>query len=88
MRRYWVRSWLERQPLLGQYERPLAELREDDVSAFRNFVKMDPEMFRELLRLGPRLTKNDTWNRKALDPSLKLACYYPPVLGNRRYLGC
>ena len=26
-----------------------------------------------LLRLAPRLNKNDTWNRKALDPSLKLA---------------
>ena len=31
-------------------------------------------MFRELpLRLGPRLDKNDTWYRKAVDPSLKLA---------------
>ena len=35
---------------------------------------MGPGMFRELLhRLGPRLGKNDTWYRKALNPSLKLA---------------
>ena len=53
----------------------MAELREADVSAaFRNFVRMDPEIFRELLlRLGPILAENDTYYRKALDPSLKLA---------------
>ena len=31
-------SWLERRPRLVQYERLIAELREEDVSAFRNFV--------------------------------------------------
>ena len=52
----------------------MAELRDEDVSAFRTFVRMDSEMFRELfLKLGPRLNKNDTWYRKALDLSLKLA---------------
>ena len=62
MRRYWVRPWFwGDDPLLGQYERPMADLRKEDVSAFRNFVRMDPEMFWELLRrLGLRLTKNDT----------------------------
>ena len=47
MRGYWVRPWLVRRPLLGQYERLIAELREEDVSAFRKFVRMDPEMFRD-----------------------------------------
>ena len=51
----------------------MAELWEEDVSAFRKFVRMDPEMFRELLlKLGPRLNKDDTGYRKALDPNLKL----------------
>ena len=46
MRRYWVRPWLERRPLLGQYERLMAELlRVEDVSAFRKFVRMDSKMF-------------------------------------------
>ena len=57
MRRYWVRPLLEGRPLLGQYERLMAELREEDVSTFRKFVRMDQEMFRELLlRLSPSLT--------------------------------
>ena len=52
----------------------MADLREEDVSAFRNFVRMNAEMFRELLlRLGLRFTKNDTWCTKPLDSSLKLA---------------
>ena len=50
----------------------MEKLREEDVSAIRSFVWMDPEMIRELLfSLGPRLAKNDTWYKKALDPSLK-----------------
>ena len=83
MRRYWVKPLLEGRPLLGQYERLMAELREEDVYIFRKFVRMDPEMFRELLlRLSPSLTKKDTWYRKALNPSLKLAI--TPLLGSRR----
>ena len=73
-RRFWVRPWLLRRPVLGQYERLMAELRYEDVPAYKNFVRVDPEMFQELLaRLGPRIAKKDTWFRKALDPGLKLA---------------
>ncbi|MCM8858028.1 MAG: transposase family protein [Candidatus Thiodiazotropha sp.] len=73
-RRYWVKPWLLRRPLLGQYERLMHELRDEDLPAFRNFVRVEPAMFQELIaRLGPRITKNDTWYRKALDPGLRLA---------------
>uniref|UniRef100_UPI0035901E0C putative nuclease HARBI1 n=1 Tax=Myxine glutinosa TaxID=7769 RepID=UPI0035901E0C len=52
----------------------MVELREEDVSAFRNFVRVEPRMFQELLDwLGPRLEKKNTWCRKALVPGLKLA---------------
>ena len=37
-------------------------------------LRVEPAMFNELLnRLGERITKKDTWYRKALDPGLKLA---------------
>lgn len=73
-RRYWVRPWIARRPLFGQYERLLHELRDEDIPAFKNFIRMEPAMFQELItRLGPRIAKNDTWYRKALDPGLKLA---------------
>ena len=73
-RRYWVRPWLLRRPLLGQYERLMSELRDEDMAAFMNFVRLEPAMFQELLvRLSPRISKQDTWYRKALEPGLKVA---------------
>ena len=73
-RRWWVRPWLLRRPVLGQYESLMRELRDEDLQSFRNFLRMDPLMFQELLtRIAPRISKKDTWFRKALDPGLKLA---------------
>jgi len=52
----------------------MAELREEDIASFRNFVRMDPQMLQELCaRLGPRFEGTDTWMTKALSPKLKLA---------------
>ena len=43
IRRFWQRNWLERRPLHGQYERLMAELKEEDIASFRNFVRMGPQ---------------------------------------------
>ena len=70
----WMRSWLQRRVFYGQYEKLVAELRGEDVRGFRNYMRIDPELFQELLeRVGPRLMKKDTFMRKALDPGLRLA---------------
>ncbi len=58
----------------GHYNKLLEELRIEDGWAFRNFLRVDPELFHELLqRVGPRLTKQRTWYRRPLEPGLKLA---------------
>ena len=76
-RTVWVKPWLQRRDLLGQYGRLMAELRDEDILAFRNFLRVEPAMSNELLnRLGERLTKKDTWYREALGPGLKLACTF------------
>ena len=73
-RRWWIRPWIVNRPLLGQYQRLMRELSDEDRSSFRNFVRMDPPMFDELLqRIGPRIGRQDTNYRKALEPGLKLA---------------
>ena len=73
-RTIWVKPWLQRRNLLGQYERLMAEHLDEDIPAFRNFLRVEPAMFNELLnRIGDRITKKDTWYRKALDQGLKLA---------------
>ena len=64
-RSIWVKPWLQRGNLLGQYERLMAELRDEDIPAFRNFPRVEPAMFNEMLnRLGERITKKDTLYRQ------------------------
>ena len=64
-REVWVRSL---------YDQLLVELQNEDQRSFKNFMRMSPEMFDELLeRVGPRITKQHTWYRKSLEPGLKLA---------------
>ena len=73
-RRWWARSWLIQRPLYGQYERLMRQLRAEDIASFKNFVRVDPEMFDELAqRICPRIKKQDTKWRQALEPGLKLA---------------
>ena len=73
-RRYWVKPWLSRRLDYGHYDRLMRELEAEDVVSFRNFVWMDPAMFREVLqRVGPRIEKYDTWFRKSINPGCRLA---------------
>ena len=70
----WMRSWLQRRVFLGQYEKLVAELRGEDLRRFRNYMRISPELFQELLeRVGPRLMKKGTFVRKALEPGHRLA---------------
>ena len=80
----WVRAWLggERRLSFGHYHRLMAELREEDVAAFKNFVRVEPAMFDEIVeRVKDRVWKQDTNYRKAVDPGLKVAL-------TMRYLAC
>ena len=75
-RRCWVRPWLGdvRREQFGHFNRLMSELRHEDPASFQNFLGVSPEMFDELLtRLSPRITKQDTKYRKAIDPGTKLA---------------
>lgn len=73
-RSMWSRSWLLRRPLYGQYEQLVHELQREDVSGFKNFLRMDMNMFRELLdRVGHRIKKQETFWRKPVSPGLRLA---------------
>ena len=70
----WMRDWLQRRVLYGQYEKLVAELREDDARGYKNYMRISPELFQELLEhVGPRLEKGDTFMRKALRPWHRLA---------------
>lgn len=73
-RRWWTRDWLLRRPIHGQYEALMSEMYAEDPSAYRNFVRVDPLMFQELLHMvTPKIKKRNTWYRKCIDPGLRLA---------------
>ena len=65
------------------YEKLTKHLRQVDVKSFRNFVRIDPDMFNQMVEdLTPRLQKKTTNCRKPLCTGLKLAITlrYPPYL--------
>ena len=73
-RRFWVRPWIGRRRQFSLYDQLLVELRNEDQKAFKNFMRMLPEMFDELLtRVGPRNRKQNTNYREPIEPGLKLA---------------
>ena len=50
------------------------ELLMEDGTHYKNFVRMLQAMFQELLaKVVPRITKQDTFWRKALEPGLRIA---------------
>jgi len=73
-RAFHSREWIVRRPEFGAYDNLMQELRLEDEPAFRNFVRMDPRLFQEILdRVGPRIAKRDTKWRKAIQPGMRLA---------------
>ncbi|XP_041483828.1 putative nuclease HARBI1 [Lytechinus variegatus] len=72
-RRWWVKPWIERRVLFGQYDNLMTELQRECQGDFLNYMRMPPETFLELLqRITPRIEKSYRY-RQPLDPGLKLA---------------
>ena len=72
----WVKYWLSQEQILHQshYYNLMKTLREKDPEGFRNYTRLQPEMFDELLdRIRARIVKQDTTYRDALEPALELA---------------
>jgi hypothetical protein len=73
-KRFWVRSWLLRRPLYGQYEQLMSELAREDIEGFKNFQRVDPDLFQELLaKVGPHIQRQSTNMRIPLEPGIRLA---------------
>ena len=69
-----IREWLLQRQYYGWYEKLMKHLEEGDVSSFKNFLRVDPEMFRKLgSHLTPMIQKQDINYRKALPRGLKVA---------------
>ena len=63
-----------RRPLHGQYEKHCEELKIEDSHSFKNFLRVDANIFRDVLgRAESRIETQDTFWRKPLSPGLRLA---------------
>lgn len=70
----WVRPWISRRRMYGQWEHLLQELITEDKSSFRNFLRVDEDLFNEILgRISQRIRKKHTFWREPLEPGLRLA---------------
>lgn len=73
-RRFWVRSWFLDRPQDGQFRLLMDKLRLKDVAAFKNFTRMDPDLFFYLVeRLTPAIEMRNTSYREAIPPAERLA---------------
>ena len=58
----------------------------EDTTSFFNYLRMQPAMFDEILKIvGPRIQKKDTNLRKCLDPGLKLAITIRHLVSGDKY---
>ncbi|VDI62072.1 Hypothetical predicted protein [Mytilus galloprovincialis] len=86
-RRWWTRPWLspERRCSFGLYDQLMTELRWEDRQSFVHFLRMPTEMFDEILQVGPRIAKQNTFYRNPLEPGLKLAITLRHLASGAKY---
>ena len=87
-RSFWCREWCGpvRRQKFGLFDQLMVELREEDTASFKNFLRMPPEMFDELVRrLTPRLRKQHTNYRAPIEPAMKLAITLRHLASGNKY---
>lgn len=69
----WERKWIQRRKLHGAYNALSRELRMEDPSQLRNFIRMSAEDFEELSSwIAPMFQKMDTNMRQAISVGERL----------------
>ena len=60
-RQVWTREWLNRRVMFGLYDTLLYELNREDPRCYKNFLRVDADLFQEFVRrVGPQITKKTT----------------------------
>ena len=69
-----MKPWLQRREQFGAYDTLLRELRSEDESEYKTFLRMSPAAFGELLDMVEgEITKGNTVMRAAVPAKIKLA---------------
>jgi hypothetical protein len=73
-RRLWVKQWIQKRPQQGVYLNLLQELRNEDPSSYKNFLRMDQAQFDDIAaRITPLIMRENTHFRSAIVPGERLA---------------
>ena len=73
-RKEWVKPWLQRRNTHGFYSQLLSELHLEEVEIYKNYLRMKPGNFNEILVLiRDDITKKDTPMHEPIPPEIKLA---------------
>ena len=73
-RAMWVRKWMLRRGQLGMFDTLMKEMVAEDPAGFKNLMRMDREMFQEILnKVAPLIVKKDTFWRESISPAIRLA---------------
>ena len=73
-RTIWTRNWILRRPERGVYANLLQEFRLEDPETFRQFHRLDKDLFQEVLaKVGPAIQREDTLMRSCISPGERLA---------------
>ncbi|KAI4468039.1 dna-directed rna polymerases i ii and iii subunit rpabc2 [Holotrichia oblita] len=79
-KRLWVKDWIRRRNMLGASATLLKEIVSEDPESYKNFMRLSPEKFEELLKMvESKLTKSETWMRSPLSARIKLEINVAPV---------
>ena len=65
-RTIWTREWQKNRTSFGAYYTPMAELRNLDVSRYRNFIRMDATSFDDLQLVAPLMTYQENHIRSTV----------------------
>ena len=72
--RVWVRPYLQRRRIQGFYENLMQELAAEDPELYKNFLRMDSDLFHEICaRVAPYVRRKLTWFRKPIGVEERVA---------------
>ncbi|KAK7495413.1 hypothetical protein BaRGS_00013352 [Batillaria attramentaria] len=86
LRSCWVREWVGRRETHGAYATIVQELMNEDPQAYKQFVRMRYEHFRELeVLVDPLIRRQDTVMRQSIKPGERLAVTQSKCWGYTTY---
>ena len=85
----WGRRWIRNRDESGAYKGVIQEVKKDDPTSFKTFMRMDEESFNFLLeKVSPLIKRQDTNMRQAISPGELLSLTLRFLATGRQHFKC